>query len=291
MDPDLIRLILVVLGLLLIAGIYLWDRYKRAQPRGPMVRSAPAETSDPVTGATSAAAAYDKEPRIDTLPETVPSVTVDDAVDRPTAAPAAPPEAEQQAARSAVLDPEPAEIGSWSDAGAAGDPQFSMDLKFDAHDDGDYVHMDPALHDDVERKLVVLHVIGRDGDLGGLAIEKACVAAQLRLGEMEIYHSHDGANGKELYSVASMVEPGSFPIDDMRAFRTPGLTLFTQLPGVRDGVQIFEDMLKAGRQLASLLDAELQDERHNKLTGQMERHIVESIIEHRRRVKLARSRH
>ena len=38
-------------------------------------------------------------------------------------------------------------------------------------------------------------------------------------------------------------------------------------------------MLKAGRQLASLLNAELQDERHNKLTGQMERHIVESIIE------------
>ena len=192
--------------------------------------------------------------------------------------------------RDTELDPEPAEIG-WAESTTGGDPQFSMDLNFDAHDDGDYLHMDPALQDDVERKLIVLHVLGRDGDLQGPAVEKACLSAHLRLGEMAIYHYHDGASGKVLFSVASMVEPGSFPIEDMTAFRTPGLTLFTQLPGARDGLEIFESMLKAGRQLASLLQAELQDERHNKLTGQMERHMAESIIEHRRRLKLSRSRH
>ena len=54
----------------------------------------------------------------------------------------------------------------------------------------------------------------------------------------------------------------------MAAFTTPGLSLFTQLPGVRDGIEIYNDMLAVGGRLATLLHAELQDERHNKLTRQ-----------------------
>ena len=285
MDPDLIRLILVVLGVLLVAGIYLWDRYKRRLPREPMVRQAPREDVTTVPeAAESDPGPHHAEPRIDTLPETPPSMTAGTragsdelAVDEPV--------------RSDVLDPEPADIGNWDSATAGGDPQFTMELNFDAHDNSDYLSTDPALQDEVERKFIVLHLVGTQGDLRGPAVEKACLSLHLRLGEMSIYHHHDGASGKVLFSVASMVEPGSFPVDDMDGFVTPGLTLFTQLPGARDGLEIYETMLKTGRQLAGLLHAELQDERHNKLTGQMERHIAESIIEHRRRLKLSRSRH
>jgi cell division protein ZipA len=88
-----------------------------------------------------------------------------------------------------------------------------------------------------------------------------------------------------------MVEPGSFPTGDTSAFKTPGLSIFTQLPGVRDGVEIYDEMLATANRLAALLHGELQDERHNKLTRQMEKHTRESIIEHRHKVKLARSRH
>jgi FtsZ-interacting cell division protein ZipA len=49
-------------------------------------------------------------------------------------------------------------------------------------------------------------------------------------------------------------------------------------------------MLTAARELARLLNAEIQDERHNKLTQQMQDHMRDSIIEHRTRVRLARSR-
>jgi cell division protein ZipA len=197
----------------------------------------------------------------------------------------------EETVRAAALDPEPADIGNWGTATADSEPQFSMELSFDAHDDSDYLSADPALHDEVERKFVVLHLVGTQGELRGPAIEKACHSVHLRLGEMSIYHHHDGASGKVLFSVASMVEPGSFPVEEMDTFSTPGLTLFTQLPGARDGLEIYETMLKTGRQLAGLLRAELQDEHRNKLTGQMERHIAESIIEHRHRLKLARSRH
>ena len=189
-----------------------------------------------------------------------------------------------------VLDPDPADIGDWSDTAGDQDPQFSMELNFDAHQDNDYLSTDPALYDEVERKIIVINLVRRDGAFSGAAIEKACSATGLVPGEMSIYHRHDGDSGPVLFSMASMLEPGNFPVGEMQGFATPGLSLFTQLPGVRDGVEIYDEMLSTAERLAKLLHAELQDEGHNKLTRQMQEHTRESIIEHRRKIRLARSR-
>jgi cell division protein ZipA len=107
---------------------------------------------------------------------------------------------------------------------------------------------------------------------------------------MSIYHCEDPGGRGVLFSMASMVEPGVIPFDALDSYETPGLSMFTQLPGVRDGVEIYDRMLVAARRLAQDLGAELQDDRHNKLTRQMQDHVRESIIEHRRRLQLARSR-
>ena len=137
MDPDLLRLLLAVLGVLLVLGIYLWDRYRRAVP--------PARNQRVVA---------DPEPIV---PDANPLDTVDEgnAVDPP------PVVAEPQVTEVAPadpLDPEPAEIGDWSETAAPAEPQMSMNLHFDAHGDGDYLSTDPALADEVERKLIVILV-------------------------------------------------------------------------------------------------------------------------------------
>jgi cell division protein ZipA len=290
MDPDLVRIILVVLGVLLIVGIYLWDRFKRATPRTRRIRrsrqamsiesaAAPEEMPEQ---ASAEATAQRAEPTLGQASESIPEMRV------------AEEDAERHRARApvgAALDPEPSDLGEWSTPARGGDPQFSMDLNFDAHGDGDYLAIDPALLDEVERKIVVINLAARDGSFSGPAIERACAAADLVPGDMSIYHRREGKNGRVLFSMASMVEPGSFPVDDMHDFSTPGLTLFTQLPGVRDGIDIYNEMLATANRLASQLRAELQDERHNKLTRQMQEHTRESIIEHRHKIRLARSRH
>jgi cell division protein ZipA len=279
MDPDLIRLILIIFGVLLVAGIYLWDRYKRHEPRGPMVRSRarrePALVAPSGEPQTNDAADRDDVGNDAQVVDDVPASAGRDAT----------------ASGGTSLDPEPVDLGDWTPVDDGREPQFTMDLNFDAHADGDYLHAAPALDDEIEHKLVVLHVMSRDGQIDGSALEKACDAVKLRHGEMSIYHFHDGATGQVLFSMANMVEPGNFPADDMAGFSTPGVTLFTQLPGARDGVEIFENMLNAGRRLAHFLQAELRDQERNKLTTQMEKHIVESLVEYRRRVRLARSRH
>ncbi len=286
MDPDTLRLILVLLGVALVAGIYLWDRYKRAAPPVMKQRRAPAVGSFD-TAAEPKSSVARKEPRLDRESES--DVVAIDAVAEKIAGDSIDPDPREPT--SAALDPEPADIGDWGESVAADEPQMAMDLNFDAHGDNDYLSTDPALRDDVERKLIVINLAARNDGIAGPAIEKACSALHLALGDMSIFHRHDGSNGKVLFSVASMVEPGSFPAGDMNGFSTPGLTLFTQLPGARDGVEIYDQMLVTAKRLAELLEAECQDERHNKLTRQMEEHMRESIIEHRRKIRLARSRH
>jgi cell division protein ZipA len=269
MDPDLLRLLLVVLGVLLVLGIYLWDRYRRASPRAHnrRVKAEPVAFDE---------ATDDHDRDLDASPVTV----------APT------PPGHEAGARVAALDPDPREIGDWSDSAAPTEPQLSMGLHFDAHGDGDYLNTNPALLGEVERKLIVMHLAAaRGGAIRGRDIERACAAVQLALGDMSIYHRHDGATGQVLFSIASMVEPGTFPADGMATFETPGLTLFTQLPGARDGTAIYADMLETADRLAGLLRVEIQDDRHNRLTRQMRDHMRESIIEHRRKLRLARSRH
>ena len=271
MDPDLLRLLLVVLGVLLVLGIYLWDRYRRALPpaHNRRVIDQSSDRHEPIIN--------DQADLLDSVSAAEPAFEV--------------PAETEPARRDRQLDPDPEEIGDWTDSALPTDPQLSMGLHFDAHGDSDYLSTDPALADEVERKLIVIHIAMRRGVIKGPALEKACAAAHLRLGDMSIYHRHDGETGQVLFSMASMVEPGTFPADDMAAFETPGLSLFTQLPGARDGLEIYGQMLDVAGKLADLLHAEIQDDRHNKLTRQMQDHMRESIIEHRRKIRLARSRH
>ena len=282
MDPDLVRLILVVLGVSLVAGIYLWDRYKRSAPKPRVARKPPENISiDPEV--VDAVEPERSEPTMEDAVESIPEMRVEETRDRVEAG-------DKGLHTRPQLDPEPADIGDWSDSAGDQDPQFSMDLNFDAHGDGDYLSTDPALYDEVERKIVVINLARAGGDFSGTTIEKACKAVGLALGDMSIYHYPEGGSGRVLFSMASMVEPGVFPAAKMSSFNTPGLVLFTQLPGVRDGVEIYDQMLSTAERLASLLHAEIQDEQHNKLTRQMQEHTREAIVEHRRKIKLARSR-
>ena len=283
MDPDLVRLSLIVFGVLLVVGIYLWDRYKHARPHHRTVKRRPLEM--PLDeAAIDTGREVRTEPTIDDVTESIPEMRAAE----PHEAPSATGLGERAAS---PLDPEPVELGEWVAATRDAEPQFSMDLNFDANDEGDYLSSDPALRDEVERKIVVINLVARGGAFAGPAIEKACDATGLELGDMSIYHRRDEHSGRVLFSMASMVEPGIFPADGMARFSTPGLSIFTQLPGARDGVETFEAMLSTANRFASLLNGELQDERHNKFTRQMEKHLRDAIVEHRRQITLARSRH
>lgn len=89
---------------------------------------------------------------------------------------------------------------------------------------------------------------------------------RLQHGKFNIFHrQHDGGT---VFSVASMVEPGSFDLHSMSEQQFPGITLFMLLPGPLDGLVAYDQMLSCAQRIAHATGAVLQDERGSKLTPQ-----------------------
>ncbi len=108
----------------------------------------------------------------------------------------------------------------------------------------------------------------------------------LTFGDMDIFHHYGMAPTSArvaVFSVASLVEPGTFDPGAMDDFSTPGLALFMQLPGPVDGQVGLELMLNTGQRLKDLLGGELRDERRSVLTQQTIAHLRERIAEFNRR--------
>ena len=78
-------------------------------------------------------------------------------------------------------------------------------------------------------------------------------------GRYGIFHYLD-ANGESVFSVASMVEPGSFDLDAMPTAEFPGLTLFALLPGPKPGGDAIMAMIACSDRLQRTLGGALQDE-------------------------------
>jgi len=274
MDSTLLRLILLAAGILFLAGLYWWESNRRR--RGPpqaRPREAPQLGDTSVAGDTDEAsdwAPVSEEPEnLDSELAHLAEAVQEEGAQPPFAVP--------------LEEPDEAPPGPLED-------QQEL-FGFSAREES------PV---DLPGMILQINVVTRGGPFEGPAILAAAQETGLQAGEMHIFHRYttDGRR-QPLFNMASMVEPGSFPLakpgrgaasGGMEDFTTPGLTLFAQLPGPSDGMSIFSDMLFTAQRLAALLGGELQDETHSVLSKQTIEHIRGQILEHRRLVQLARSR-
>ena len=87
---------------------------------------------------------------------------------------------------------------------------------------------------------------------------------------MNIYH-YPGTTDPEtyaLFSVANVVEPGTFNPQDAENFRTPGISMFMRLPTRTDSYKAYEEFIHVAQMIAVELDGELCDESRSLLTQQ-----------------------
>ena len=133
-----------------------------------------------------------------------------------------------------------------------------------------------------EQLILALHVMPRETEeFAGSDLMAACEACGLSYGRYKVYHRLEGTgeDAPSVFSVANVVEPGSFDLATLGDAMLPGLTLFMVLPGARGGVAAYADMLATARQLAQQLDGEVLDQERSTLTRQTARHIRERIIQ------------
>lgn len=116
----------------------------------------------------------------------------------------------------------------------------------------------PAISDKTE--VITLYVRPKNQQLiSGLALSDAARRAGLTFGDMDIFHRIQEGVDKPVFSMANLVAPGYFNPDDWDQFSTPGVTLFTTLPGPVSALDCWDAMLATATRLTELLDAEILD--------------------------------
>lgn len=226
-----LRVMLLLLGIAVIAGVYVWTRFKQRPRQAPSHRRTPARR--PPSDELDAAEIEQELTRMGQLLA----------------------EQESDGAGEPGESQEPVSQGPETAAGAAGE------------------------------RLVVVSVVAEPGaEFEGEALLKAFQHNKLKFGEHHIYHRMVFRDNREqpLFGVANLVKPGSFPVQDMESFATPGLTLFLQLPGPIDAVEAFDDFVKTAERLAVELGGELRDEQHQLVTHQGLMQVRDSIAKNRR---------
>lgn len=153
-------------------------------------------------------------------------------------------------------------------------------LEFAGTDDSDVDDEPPPL--DGPQKIVTVRIVAREKkSFPGNELVLSLRGIGLRHGKFGIFHRYDGNDeSRTVFSAASLVEPGSFDLQNIQGQEIPGISLFLVLPGPVDSVEGFDMMMAAARALTQSLDGELLDESGSSLSIQRERYLREEIIQY-----------
>jgi cell division protein ZipA len=140
-----------------------------------------------------------------------------------------------------------------------------------------------------EQKIVTLRLVAKhQAAFAGDELALNLRGIGMRHGKFGIFHRYDGENERQsIFCAASLVEPGSFDLVNLKEQLIPGISLFMILPGPIDGAQAFDLMVKAARALSQSLNAELLDETGSTFSIQRERYLREEIIQFEHRMNVA----
>jgi cell division protein ZipA len=214
-----LRWVLVLLGLAVVAGVYLWGRKRSSQPA--------------------------------------------------------------QQAHSGRVEPKLEEPPAWQGAGS--DDAFVLQPRSPGDEDpdlGDIEHQDGNFETEPSRILLVHVRAAKGSSFQGAELFAALKNEGLRLGDHGAFESLSDT-GEPLFTVANMVEPGTFPKEAGDNFATQGITVFMVLPGP-GGVESLAAMIASARSIARTLGGDVLDETGSTLTNQGATHLREQAIEFQR---------
>jgi len=138
----------------------------------------------------------------------------------------------------------------------------------------------------VEPFLITLHVVAPDGQIiHGPRLQSLFEQRGYHFGEMNIFHSLN--QGNIVFSIAKMVEPGTFDLNDPASFETPGISMILQLPAPVVADVAFEVLISEAEELASVLGCSILDGDFSTLSQQTVQHLRDNVHQFMHRQRLA----
>jgi len=129
-------------------------------------------------------------------------------------------------------------------------------------------------------EVMVINVVAKpEREFYGVDLLQALLGSGLRFGDMSIFHRHfdQDPSSPVLFSVANMMNPGTFDLNQINDFATRGVCFFMTLPNVANSMQAFERMLDAAQQLRMALDGDLKDDNRSVMTAQTIEHYRQRV--------------
>lgn len=115
-----------------------------------------------------------------------------------------------------------------------------------------------------------------DYGYGSYGLLQAFSNINVHYGHMNIFHRYDH-NGELLFSIASITEPGTFDLNTIGSFSTPGLVLFAEMDRVKDPLKTFDLMIEAASALIEELGGTLYENKQTPMTQQAIEKIREQL--------------
>ncbi len=119
--------------------------------------------------------------------------------------------------------------------------------------------------------------------INGAELLQATVSTGMQFGDMNIFHRVDEGTEQPLFSLANAAKPGQFERDEWNTFETSGVVLFLTLPCPGHALNAWDSMLATARRISEILHAELLDDERSPFTRQREAQIREEMREYDRR--------
>ncbi len=133
---------------------------------------------------------------------------------------------------------------------------------------------------DQKTRIISMHVAASGAArFPGSQVIQALHDNGLMHGKFGIFHQNvEGRSDQVMYSVANMLEPGTFDLGNIDNLSTPGVTFFMVLPAPIDGVKVFTQMLETARNIATTLGGDVLDHQGSSMSNQAAGHVREEII-------------
>ena len=278
--PEL-RWILIGFAIVLLAGIYLWGRRGSARamdqevghgsrPEPTMLVDPEGEGHTPAFESPEIAAGSYQERSTNSTEDVDLGVTVE----RKTSPPHRPKhlsgESDSPAQRANPSDTWRGRVEpTLADAGVTAELPVAEEAGEATSSDEDAPTLSssetPAPRRSERRKILALRLAASPHRMEGSRLLEVFGAENLQHGKYGIYHRlHD--DGVSMFSVASMVEPGTFEPEKMAQTQYSGITMFAQLPGPVPGMHALNELVACARRLQQSLGGTLQDDRGVPLT-------------------------
>ncbi|WP_445010541.1 cell division protein ZipA [Vreelandella stevensii] len=141
-------------------------------------------------------------------------------------------------------------------------------------------------------EMIVISVLSRDPEgFDGSKLLELMMACGLRYSRtMGVFHRFEteSAESELQFSMVNVLKPGTFPIEEMDEFVTPGITFLMPLPGALDSAAAFEAMVETAMVVVRHMGGELKDENRSVMTAQTIEFARQRVRDFERRHRLHR---